>query len=64
VSASFHRTLQCFRYQGNSQHESVPHPQVTLKEWQTAIAKRHAAGPVEENYGGSTQADYRVDADE
>jgi hypothetical protein len=58
VTASFHRTLQCFRYQGNSQHESVSKCEVTLTEWQAAIAKRHAAGPVEENYSGSTQADF------
>jgi hypothetical protein len=63
VSASHHRSLQCFRYQGNSHHEGVSQTEITLKEWQRAIAKLHA-GLMEEDYYGFTQADYRVNKKE
>ena len=43
VASCHHRVLQCFKYHGNSKHDSDGEHRVSLQEFKEAIRVRHGA---------------------
>ena len=63
IAAVYHRGTQCFRYQGNSLHDSKPGVSaVSLKEFQASIKERHRIGDMgmdsHEPTGGGMDGDF------